>query len=386
MTNSSGFRLAGKITTLLTLMAIAPASLADKVLNLRRGITDTSQTVYDLHMLILWVCVAIAILVFGAMIVSIVLHRKSRGAEPAKFSHSTKAELVWTIIPVIILIAMAVPAAKTLVVMEDLRDSEMSIKITGYQWRWHYEYLGTDVAFFSSLARSSNIARQVGSGVDPFSVENYLLDVDNSLVVPVDTKIRLLVTSNDVIHSWWMPDLAVKKDAIPGFINEVWFKANETGTYRGQCAELCGRGHGFMPIVVDVLSREDYAAWIDAGSSGEAMAMAEIAADEAIAEVVAIAEELSGEELYNISCSACHQSNGQGLPPAFPSLVDSAIVSGPVAEHIDTVVNGKPGTAMVGLSTQLSDAEIAAIITYERNAWGLNSGDAVEAADIAAAR
>jgi cytochrome c oxidase subunit 2 len=279
---------------------------------------------------------------------------------------------------------MAVPAAKTLVVMEDLRDSEMSIKITGYQWKWHYEYLGTDVAFFSSLARSSNIARQVGSGVDPFSVENYLLDVDNSLVVPVDTKIRLLVTSNDVIHSWWMPDLAVKKDAIPGFINEVWFKANETGTYRGQCAELCGRGHGFMPIVVDVLSREDYAAWIDAGSSGEAMA--EIAADEAVAEVVAVAEELSGEELYNISCSACHQSNGQGLPPAFPSLVDSAIVSGPVAEHIDSVVNGRPGTAMIGFSTQLSDAEIAAIITYERNAWGLNSGDAVEAADIAAAR
>ncbi len=210
--------------------------------------------------------------------------------------------------------------------------------------------------------------------------------MDKRLVVPVDTKIRLLITSNDVIHSWWVPDLAVKKDAIPGFVNEVWFKANETGTYRGQCAELCGRDHGFMPIVVEVLSREDYAAWIDAGSSGETMAMAETAADEVVAEVVAVVKELSGEELYNISCGACHQPNGQGLPPAFPSLIDSAVVNGPVAEHINMVVNGSPGTAMIGFSSQLSDAEIAAIITYERNAWGLDSGDTVQASDIAAAR
>jgi len=383
MTNSSGIRLAGKITTLLTLMIVAPTAFADMVLNLRRGVTDISQTVYELHMLILWACVAIAIVVFGVMIVSIILHRRSRGAEAAKFSHSTKAELVWTIIPVIILIWMAVPAAKTLVVMEDFRDSEMTIKVTGYQWRWHYAYLGTDVDFFSSLARSSNIARQLRSGVDPFSVQNYLLDVDKPLVVPVDTKIRVLITANDVLHSWWMPSFGVKKDAIPGFINEVWFKANETGTYRGQCAELCGRGHGFMPIVVDVLSKQDYAAWIDAKGRGEAVAMVESTTD---AEAPAVAGELSGEELYNVSCSACHQANGQGLPPAFPSLVDSAMVNGPVANHIDIVMNGRVGTAMIGFSTQLGDAELAAIINYERNAWGLNSGDTVQASDIAAAR
>ncbi|MCZ6500765.1 MAG: cytochrome c oxidase subunit II [Gammaproteobacteria bacterium] len=385
MTGSSGFRLVGKITTLLTLMIIAPTAFADMVFNLRRGITDTSQAVYELHMLILWVCVVIAIFVFGTMIVSIILHRRSRGAEPASFSHSPKAELIWTIIPVIILVWMAIPAAKTLVVMEDFRDSEMTIKITGYQWKWHYAYLGTEVDFFSTLARSSNIARQVNSGIDPFSVENYLLEVDNPLVVPVDTKIRLLVTANDVIHSWWVPSFAIKKDAVPGFINEMWFKANETGTYRGQCAELCGRGHGFMPIVVDVMSKDDYTAWIDARTAGQNVAMVESTSD-AGPEILAAAEELSGEELYNISCSACHQANGQGLPPTFPSLVDSALVNGPVAKHIDVVVNGRPGTAMIGFSSLLSDAELAAILSYERNAWGLNSGDTVQPSDIAAAR
>ena len=385
MTGSSGFRLVGKITTLLTLMIIAPTAFADMVFNLRRGITDTSQAVYELHMLILWVCVVIAIFVFGTMIVSIILHRRSRGAEPASFSHSPKAELIWTIIPVIILVWMAIPAAKTLVVMEDFRDSEMTIKITGYQWKWHYAYLGTEVDFFSTLARSSNIARQVNSGIDPFSVENYLLEVDNPLVVPVDTKIRLLVTANDVIHSWWVPSFAIKKDAVPGFINEMWFKANETGTYRGQCAELCGRGHGFMPIVVDVMSKDDYTAWIDARTAGQNVAMVESTSDGG-PEILAAAEELSGEELYNISCGACHQANGQGLPPTFPSLVDSALVNGPVAKHIDVVVNGRPGTAMIGFSSLLSDAELAAILSYERNAWGLNSGDTVQPSDIAAAR
>ena len=385
MTGSSGFRLVGKITTLLTLMIIAPTAFADMVFNLRRGITDTSQAVYELHMLILWVCVVIAIFVFGTMIVSIILHRRSRGAEPASFSHSPKAELIWTIIPVIILVWMAIPAAKTLVVMEDFRDSEITIKITGYQWKWHYAYLGTEVDFFSTLARSSNIASQVNSGIDPFSVENYLLEVDNPLVVPVDTKIRLLVTSNDVIHSWWVPSFAIKKDAVPGFINEMWFKANETGTYRGQCAELCGRGHGFMPIVVDVISKDDYTAWIDARTGGQNVAMVESTSDGG-PEILAAAEELSGEELYNISCGACHQANGQGLPPTFPSLVDSALVNGPVAKHIDVVVNGRPGTAMIGFSSLLSDAELAAILSYERNAWGLNSGDTVQPSDIAAAR
>ncbi len=384
MTNSSGFRLVGKITTLITLMIMTPVVSADRVLNLTRGITDTSQSVYELHMLILWICVAIAIVVFGTMIVSIVLHRRSRGAEPANFSHSTKAELIWTIIPVIILIAMTVPAAKTLVVMEDTRDSEMTIKITGYQWKWNYEYLGTDIKFFSTLARASNIARQVGTGADPFSVDNYLLDVDKPLVVPVDTKVRLLVTSNDVIHSWWVPSFSVKKDAIPGFINEVWFKANETGIYRGQCAELCGRDHGFMPVVVEVLSRNEYAGWV-AAQSGDAPADTPAVAETAD-EGPATAAEISGEDLYNVNCGACHQINGQGLPPAFPSLIDNAVVSGPASQHIDIVANGRPGTAMIGFASQLGDEELAAIITYERNAWGLDSGDTVQPSDIAAAR
>ena len=240
----------------------APAAMADWQLNMPKGVTDVSRDVFDLHMLIFWVCVVIGVAVFGVMIYSLINHRKSKGVEPAKFSHSAQAEFIWTIIPVVILIGMAIPAAGTLVRMEDTRDPEMTIKITGYQWRWHYEYLDEGVEFFSSLASESNAARQLRSGVDPGSVPNYLLDVDNPLVVPVGTKVRGLVTAADVLHAWWVPELAVKKDAVPGFINEIWFSINEEGTYRGQCAELCGRGHGFMPVVVVAMSKTDYAAWL----------------------------------------------------------------------------------------------------------------------------
>jgi cytochrome c oxidase subunit 2 len=251
--------------TILSLLglSLAGTAKADWALNMPKGITDLSLETYNLHMMVFWWCVAIGIVVFGVMIISLIKHRKSKGAESATFSHSTTAEIIWTAIPVIILILISVPTAETMVKLEDSRNPDMSIVITGYQWKWHYKYQDSDIEFFSSLARSSVEARRKESGIDPFSVENYLLDVDNPVVVPRGAKVRLLFTSNDVIHSWWVVGLAIKKDAIPGIVNEAWFRANETGTYRGQCAELCGKDHGYMPIVVEVVEPEAYAAWVN---------------------------------------------------------------------------------------------------------------------------
>ena len=236
----------------------------DWQMNMPQGVTTISREIYGLHMLILGVCVVIGIGVFAAMIYAIVKFRKDAGAQAAKFSHNTLVEVVWTAIPAVILIVMAVPAAETVVRMEDTRDSELTIKVTGYQWLWHYDYIDDGVSFFSVLDRESNAARRLGSGIDPSTVDNYLLNVDNPLVVPVDTKVRLLITSADVLHAWWVPEFAVKKDAIPGYVNEAWFHATETGTYRGQCAELCGRDHGYMPIVVNVVTREEFDDWLAA--------------------------------------------------------------------------------------------------------------------------
>ena len=244
------------------LSVVSSPALAAWNLNLRVGVTELSRDIYHLHMLILWICVAIAVAVFAVMIYSIATFRKSKGAVPAKFDHSTTAEIVWTIIPAFILIAMAIPAARTLVKIDDTQGSEMTIKVIGYQWRWQYEFVGQGVSYFSTLARSSDDARQLRSGVDPTTVEHYLLDVDRALVVPQGVKVRVLLTSADVIHAWWVPDFGVKRDAIPGFINELWFKADRPGLYRGQCAELCGRDHGFMPIVVDVRPKAEFEAWL----------------------------------------------------------------------------------------------------------------------------
>jgi cytochrome c oxidase subunit 2 len=251
----------------LSVLASGPALAAWSDVNLRVGVTELSREIYGLHMLILWVCVAIAVAVFGVMIYSIATFRKSKGAVPATFDHSTTAEIVWTVIPVLILVAMAVPAARTLVKIDDTSNSDITVKATGYQWKWQYEYVDEGVSFFSTLASASNEARQLDSGVDVNKVDNYLLDVDNPLVVPVGKKVRMLITSADVIHSWWVPDFAIKKDAIPGYINDLWFTADKEGTYRGQCVELCGRDHGFMPIVVVVKSQADYAAWLAAQKS-----------------------------------------------------------------------------------------------------------------------
>jgi cytochrome c oxidase subunit 2 len=234
-------------------------------LNMPRGVTEISRKIYDLHMTIFWVCVAIGVLVFGAMIWSLIAYRKSRGAvADVTLVHNTKVEFIWTVVPVFILIAMAVPAARTLVEIEDTSKTELTIKVTGFQWGWQYDYLDDGVAFYSHLDRASNAARELLSGIDPNTVDHYLLNVDNPLVVPVATKVRLLITAADVIHSWWVPAFGVKKDAIPGFVNEAWFRvdADQPGLYRGQCAELCGRDHGFMPIVVDVRSKADFAAWL----------------------------------------------------------------------------------------------------------------------------
>ncbi len=354
----------------------APGALAEYGLNLPRGVTPISQEAYDMHMLIFWVCVVIAVLVFGVMFYSIFSHRKSKGAVAAQFHESTTVEILWTIVPFLILVGMAVPATKALVSMEDTSNSDLSIKVTGYQWKWGYEYIDDDISFISSLATPHDqIYNENPKG------EHYLLEVDNPLVVPVNKKVRLLVTASDVIHSWWVPQLGMKKDAIPGFINSMWIRVEKEGVYRGQCAELCGKDHGFMPIVVVAKNEADYAQWVaeqkSAASADAAAAEREWSMDELMAR---------GEKVYATSCAACHQANGAGIPGAFPALKGSAIATGPVDKHIDVILNGRSGTAMAAFGAQLSDIDIAAVATYERNAWGNDTGDLVQPSAVKAAR
>ncbi len=263
-----------KLFTGMAGIFLAGNAVADWGFNMPRGVTELSAETYEIHMVIFWWCVGIAVVVFGAMIGSLILHRKSRGVEPAKFSHSMTAEIVWTVIPVIILLIMATPSAELLIKLEDTRDPDMTVVVTGYQWKWHYKYQGEDVEFYSSMSRPSATARGLDSGIDPETVDNYLRDVDNPLVVPVGAKVRILLTSNDVLHAWWVPDLAIKKDAIPGFINETWFQAETAGIYRGQCAELCGMDHGYMPVVVEVVDADRYQAWLNNQKSGSSAQLA----------------------------------------------------------------------------------------------------------------
>lgn len=257
-------RLAAGIAGVFAVIAsmVSTSALAATQLNMEKGVTDISHAVYDMHMLAFYIMCAVAVVVFGAMFYSILNHRKSKGHKSADFHESIAVEVVWTVIPFIILIVLALPAARTLIAQEDDSNAELTIKITGYQWKWQYEYPESGVSFYSTLAEPSRKARVRGSGIDVYSVENYLLEVDKPLVIPVDTKVRLLLTANDVIHSWWMPAFAIKKDAIPGFINTMWTKVNETGTYRGQCTELCGRDHGYMPVVVEVVEKEEFQQWL----------------------------------------------------------------------------------------------------------------------------
>ncbi|MCX7544949.1 cytochrome c oxidase subunit II [Marinicella gelatinilytica] len=430
-----------------SLLASTAAS-AEYKLNLTKGVSDYSAQVYDMHMLVLWICVVICLGVFGAMFYSIIAHRKSKGVEPAKFSHSTTIEIIWTAIPVLILIAIALPATKGMIQMDSPKDDkgepvtmDMTVKITGYQWKWRYDYLEDGFGFLSTLAADSNIARQKGSGVDVSTVDNYLLEVDKPLVIPANTNIRFLLTSDDVIHSWWVPDFGWKRDAIPGYINEAWTNVKEPGTYRGQCAELCGKDHGYMPIVVEVLSKSDYANWLaeqtgdtvtnqpasvdtpqatdavvnmieQSSASETAEAMVQSAAQELVADddaEQAETEEVDGEnaadeaqqadgewsmerlmargeEVYNTQCLACHKIDGSGMPPAFPALANSAVVTGDIAKQIDTVVNGVPGTGMMPFGNMLPAEDIAATITYTRNSFGNDAGDRVQPADVEAAK
>jgi len=369
----------GLLSTLT--MLFSGAASADYELNMTQGATPISQEVYDLHMLILWVCVIIGVIVFGVMFWSILRHRKSKGAVAKQFHHNTTAELVWTVIPIIILVSMAFPATKTLQEMEDTSNADMTIKVTGYQWRWKYDYVDEGFGFFSNLATDSSDISKLNSGKDPASADHYLRNVDNPVVVPVNTKVRFLATSADVIHSWWVPDLGWKKDAIPGYVNESWAEIDKPGIYRGQCAELCGKGHAYMPIVVKAVSEDEYYDWV-----GEQLAMQEQEA--AGAEREWSRDELmeKGEKVYGTICSACHQANGQGVPGAFPALAGSAVATGPVDKHIDTVMHGVSGTAMQAFAAQLNDVDLASVITYERNAFGNDTGDVVQPADIKAKR
>jgi len=359
------------------LLLVAPGLTGNQI-NMTRGVTALSASHYHLHMIILWICVVIGVIVFSAMFVSIVLHRKSRGHEPARFTHSTKAEITWTVIPVLILVAMAVPATRALINMEVAPETEMTIKITGFQWRWRYEYVEDGLDFISSLDPTSNAARRLRSGTDPQTVENYLLDVDKPLVLPANTRIKFLITADDVIHSWWVPALGWKRDAIPGFVNEAWTEVLEPGVYRGQCAELCGKDHGFMPIVLEVLPKADYRTWV----AQQRRAMAHEAA--AIERLWTRQELMDlGEAVYATQCATCHQADGEGLAPGFPALAGSQVVNGPLQDHIEVVLNGRAGTAMQAWGPLLSPADIAAALTYTRNAFGNETGDVVQPQTIA---
>ncbi|WP_233252303.1 cytochrome c oxidase subunit II [Saccharospirillum sp. MSK14-1] len=358
-------------------LLVGSAAQADWQFNMPKGVTDISQEVYGLHMLIFWVCVIIGIAVFGVMFYAMFKHRKSKGAVSSNFHESTKVELAWTLIPAVVIFAVGVRATFTLADMYDVDNADMTVEITGYQWRWRYRYINeadpdAEVDYFSSLSTSRDeINNRLAKN------ENYLLEVDQPLVLPVGQKVRFVLTAADVIHSWWVPELAVKKDAIPGMANEAWTVINEPGTYRGQCTELCGRDHGFMPVVVEAVSQAEFDEWL-AGKQEEARQVAELTNQEWSVEQLVE----RGRGVYQSACASCHQPDGSGIPGAFPAMTGSPIVTGDIQGHIDIVFNGVPGTAMQAFGDQLSPVDLAAVITFERNALGNNMGDMVEPIDI----
>lgn len=361
----------------LAALLVGSGAQADWTLNMSRGVTDISQEVYGLHMLIFWVCVIIGIAVFGVMFYAMFKHRKSKGAVSANFHESTKVELAWTLIPAVVIFAIGVKATYTLADMYNVDNADMTVEITGYQWRWRYRYLNeadpdAEVDYFSSLATPRDeINNRLAKN------ENYLLDVDEPLVLPVGQKVRFVLTAADVIHSWWVPELAVKKDAIPGMANEAWTVINEPGTYRGQCTELCGRDHGFMPVVVEAVPQAEFDEWL-AGKQEEARQVAELTNQDWTLEQLVE----RGEGVYQSACASCHQPDGSGIPGTFPAMTGSPIATGDIQEHIDVVFNGVPGTAMQAFGDQLSPADLAAVITFERNALGNSVGDMVEPVEI----
>jgi cytochrome c oxidase subunit 2 len=375
-----------------------PAStvaLADYAMDILPPASPMAQDAYNLHWGIMWVCVVIFFLVFGVMFWSIFRHRRSQGAKAAQFHENTTIEIIWTVVPLVVLVAMAWPATKTMLDMKDAGGADITVKVTALQWRWEYDYQQDGLRFTSNLSTPRNQIEeytQVGSKKN----ENYLLEVDRPMVVPVNRKVRLLITSQDVMHGWYVPQLGVNQNAITGFIKDAWFTATKIGTYRGQCSQICGKEHGYMPIVVEVVSDADYAKWVEAEKAKMpppaaapaviATAAAAPAAAQADPNKKWTAAELKaqGEKVYAAGCAACHQPTGKGMPPAFPGLVGSKIATGPKAGHIAIVLKGKPGTAMASFA-HLSDADIAAVVTYERTAWGNNAGE-VQPAEVAAAR
>jgi cytochrome c oxidase subunit 2 len=381
--------------TLFYLLLTSSAAYANEsYFNLTQGVSPLSHDIYNLHMTIFWICVAIGIVVFGVMIYSIIFHRQSKGAKAAHFHEHLWLEITWTIIPVLILISMAIPATRVLIHMHDFSEPDLSIKVTGYQWRWRYEYLDLGIKFFSNNA--TPYQQMHGNAKKD---KDYLREVDHPLVLPIHKKIRFLITSNDVIHGWWVPDLGVKQDTIPGFINAAWTRINRPGIYRGQCSKLCGLNHGFMPIVVVALPQKDFDNWVaeQKGLPPPTIAPSPVATPQTTTPTAPAAAVVTkkwtlpelmkkGEEVYLNMCATCHKPDGSGAPPVFPAMKGSKIALGSVKNHIDIVLNGKPGTAMQAFKDQYSDEELAAVITYERNAFGNNTNTLVQPADIAAAK
>lgn len=346
---------------LVVFLGLIPFSLfADWDLNMTRGVTETSLEIFNLHMLIFWICVWIGVVVFGIMFWSLFKYRKSSGAVAAKFDDNFWLEIGWTVAATLILVVMAIPSTQVLVKAYDDSEGEINIMVTGYQWKWQYKYLEDNVAFFSNLATDDEaIHNRIPKG------ELYLREVDEPLVIPINTKIRFLITGNDVIHSFWVPDFAVKQDAVPGFINTAWTNVPKPGIYRGNCTELCGINHAFMPVVVRAVEKEEYTAWV-----AEKIALAEV--EKLLAEIEWTKEELieRGEKVYTKNCVACHQVNGKGIPPVFPALDGSNIVMSDTSRQIEILMEGVgPSYAMQAFGKQLGEVDIASVITYTRNAW-----------------
>ncbi len=356
----------------LPLAGSAAAESAARQLNMPQGVTEVSQTAYDIHMIMMWICTVIGVGVFGFMFYVMYAHRKSRGAVAENFHENLTVELLWTIVPTIILIVMAVPATTALMKVYDTQNPDIDIKVTGYQWKWQYEYIGEDVKFMSELSTPlDEVYGRAPKG------EHYLREVTQPLVIPVGKKVRFLITGNDVIHSWWVPDFGVKRDAVPGLFTSAWARTDKPGIYVGECTELCGIGHAFMPVVVEVKEEADYNEWL-AGKKAEAAEYAQTIGKQWSAEELMV----RGEEVYDRSCSACHQPDGNGIPGVFPALKGSPIALGPPEGHIGVLIHGVPGSSMQSFADQLSEVDIAAVVHYERNAWGNDVGDVVQPVDV----
>jgi cytochrome c oxidase subunit 2 len=384
MTKDTSNQFAGLKAVLTVLLAgslavFAGAAQAEWKLNLQEPVTDLARRIYDLHTFLTVFVTIIFVGVFSVLGYSLVMHTRKRGHKAADFHDNLTVEILWTLIPAGILVAIAVPATIALVNQRDTSKADMTIKVTGYQWKWGYEYMSGDatgIKFMSVLATPrAQIENKEAKG------ENYLLEVDRHLVVPVNKKVRILTTATDVIHNWAMPAFAVKTDAVPGFVRDAWFKADKEGTYRGQCSELCGKDHGFMPIVVDVVSDAKYAEWVAAQQKEMASAADDPNKVFTLDELVK-----RGEKVYATNCAGCHQPTGKGVPPAFPALDGSAIVKGPKEKHLAIVINGKSGTAMAACGAQLNDADIASVVAFERNAWSNKLNDVIQPAEVKALR